>query len=560
MYDKSHGFVDWQPPSPKSTPQSAKFGGYHFLSPPSSDASPEFQHGWMTPQGYVYNSAFTTPGMPTSNTLEPPSATSSLKRPRPISYQNIQGQGPGEQYAQVSMVQPGNHAMSFPSHSFLEQFDDTHIDSPQNEPVFAPANTAPPKQVRTPPPARKSASRRKPQPPLVIPVETPATIIARRSSDHDAWLKRSGNSVISDISPFNYTPLQITPPDPTQFQSGPLTAPIYPHSQLFWDPNSTNELGHAVFPVPCENPFMGSDQSAGPAFAYHTPVISPPSSAGPHGFVVPALPMHAVPARPHSARPAEVHQSSMPPPPRTTSHLRQASSVDPSMLISAQMAEHGNLVRSNSAANMTNPEDRQPYQYQIEALRREKEVRLRKVVRRQTNVDSSTMGVESSDLRRDVTDNRARKAMSLPQNNPIVHQQVKDVPTNLGSGPIARNLSPLKRQKSSLQAGPGVSPLKPGGRKSVVLTIDENGRARAEVKANDETVLRKKPSTTSSCESDSDSSDLPEGNRSSSSLGYRRPAIRSSPPSNDAQDALREVVKANNQRKQGQKALQLTLH
>lgn len=504
----------------------------------------------MTSQAYGYNSGYTTPSALPGPQSEGPTSASSLKRPRPISYQNVDANGQVLQYTLGPQTQPSSAQLSFPSHSFIEQFHGTHIGDGGT------GATVPtqPAQVQTPPPTRKTSARKKNQPSLVIPIETPPTIISRRMSDNDAWLKRTGQTPAgTEATPFHYTPLQITPPPPMSFPNGPLTAPVYPHSQLFWDPNSAPDVAHVALTNTMDAQFMDNNQYGNVFYTYQGSLVSPQASAPAHGFVVPPLPKH-IPSRPQSARPAESdHPATLP---STNLHLRQPSTLDPSMLVTAHFADGDSLIRPSSTVSTGSGENRQPYQYQLEALQREKEGRLRKALRRPTTLDAGAAGSAMPDLRRALTEIRAKKGTSLPLSGP--NPPTREVTVSFApiSEQVVRTGSPLKRQKSTLQQQSAISPLKNVVTKSVVLTIDEKGHARTEVKPMDKQSLRARHSNTSlapSSESESESEDEPQetspvSRKDSSAVSFKRSSTKSSPTtSNDAQEALREIVKAKKQ-------------
>lgn len=396
-------------------------------------------------------------------------------------------------------------------------------------------------------PAKKKASAS-----LVIPVETPPTILSRRMSDHDAWLRQFGQNPTFEASPFNITPLQITPPEPMSFPSGPLTAPVYPHSQLFWDPNTQPDVAHVNLPAQTDGHFIGNAQYVPAGYVYQQAGLSPATAVPAPQFCLPALPGQ-VPSRPQSARPADAAQAMAPPP--LPSHIRKPSTLDPSMLVSAVYTNQDGLVQSNPGMSIGSLEGRQPYQYQFESLQREKEVEARKI-RRQTTVDSAIIGSAGVDLRRTLTETRAKKALSVPQ---AAVTPTKE--SNVGFAPITEHVirtgSPMKKSRSSLFQT-AVSPLKNITPKSVVLTIDEKGHATTQVTAVDEQKLPSRRSSASlhassaSSESESDDEGVvlppPSGSRrGSAAMSIKRPTARPSPPSDEAQNALRQIVKAKRQ-------------
>jgi len=214
-------------------------------------------------------------------------------------------------------------------------------------------------------------------------------------------------------------------------------------------------------------------------------------------------------------------------------------------------------------------ESKQPYQYHLDQMQREKNLeKSRKVIRQplqstaqpivpSTQALHSVAKLAASDnplrvgLRRSLTDSKIRTIPNpLPRPASICSVDGQELSDGLMLANIPRTSSPLKRYKveafKSTFPQNGHQP-----RQSVILTIDDKGRARTQV-----TTVGSTPGQSPIPEDDDDeSSDDGEG----STLTMKAPSIVTHKPSvppvndrNDAQDALRQVVQERQRQKQSQ--------
>jgi len=551
-------YPDWHLPSPNSTPQSPTFGNFYFQSPQASEPSNcHSQHDWMTsqPSMHIVNAqtAFYNP----VQGLDCLPSSSNGKRRRLDSVGHKAHDKTTKQSRQTSTTTVGYHQSSFPTPSFLGQFNGTTIQDRSYTQGTMAQSITPSVQMQTPPPTRDASSRRKPQQSKLVTAATASTIPSRRMSvPGNSWLKRPSGVSHIDASPFAYTPLQFSPSDPTQLlqtpTSGSVTAPAYPQSGLFWDPNSNHELAFSSFSTIADDPSNSPPQDAGTSFSHHLDMSS--SNQQLSTFAIPVKPTLDF-ARPQSARPADVKRPGVCYDKVSSSFLDTSGSVNPSLLYTASDIDHNLLSRSNSLPTGTMMDDRQPYQYQIESLKREKElIRSRRTPKKQSRPGPGPLLANSAlDLQRSLTDIRARQNQThIP--NLSQTSNMSEITHGLHQAHLPRNASPLKKQKSDAREKGGRNG-RSSARKSIVLTVDAKGRAKTEVKTIKEDarlrVDEKRASHPPDFLDDSDSSDLPESalpSRSTSSM-VSHTGPENSPARSDAQEALAEVMRDRQQRR-----------
>ena len=121
----------------------------------------------MTPQDYNFTNSFQTPGASFENGfMEEPSSSSSatsMKRPRPESYQNYIPKLETKKMVPAPALKQETSNFNFPTTSFLEQFDSTHLDEFTNFPPVLPTEVIQAEQTPNPPPTRDqvASARRK---------------------------------------------------------------------------------------------------------------------------------------------------------------------------------------------------------------------------------------------------------------------------------------------------------------------------------------------------------------------------------------------------------------
>ncbi|KAI9721613.1 MAG: hypothetical protein M1828_005103 [Chrysothrix sp. TS-e1954] len=349
-------------------------------------------------------------------------------------------------------------------------------------------------QMYTPPPTRHS-SKRKPQQPAMNFNITPDTHVRRQSAPGEAWLKRGEEMALPEASPFSITPFQYSTTDFAPFSNpGPATAPTYPQAGLFWDPNSNmdlsslNDLGSNLHTTTSHSHAMSYDH-----FPMSDPITQPVRQSEPA-------------QRPQSSHAFGMGQSSQ-------NLASLDGGVNPSMLWSTQGSDLGQLLIPDAAPSHFNDDGRQPYQYYFEELKREKEQRAR---RQNAQVEiSGAATLAGHSLRRGL--NQLRVSKQKPRK--------KDSASSSEASDIRREGSPLKRHKSDATDRLTTS-ARSSLRRSVVLEVDEKGRARTVITTIPESGQASSAGTAVDVESDSDDD---------------RSRTESSTAQDNAQDALRSM-------------------
>lgn len=554
-------------PSPSGTPQSAPFSPFVFQTPSTSESSPNFGLNW-TPVHTLQSDAghqFQVPKVPSTPQYQDVASSgalasaSSLKRPRPDSLQNI-----GKDSFQVPVTNPivGNESERFLSQSFLEQFDETTLQDSFNTSVMQTLKSTPFAQTQTPPPTRDTSTRRKAQELQQFVQQTPSTIASRRMSvAGEAWRQKTEGSMSMEGSPYQFTPLQITPPGRSEvFNMGATTAPVFSHSGLLWDPQSLVQSGQTSFPLLGEDPFVANTFTSGltmnPTLQIRS---SKPPVQTPARLTIPQQQFND-PGRPHSAGPVHLRQNAMLPP----SSLSATSSVDPNMLWMSKTVNNLSRARSNTVAGATSLENRQPYQYHLDQMKREKTLeKSRKVIQqpqqptmqsivpaRNPTVNLATFDKPRIGLRRSMTDSKIR-TIPEPLSRPASLCSVDghDLTEGLTLITVPRTSSPLKRYKAEAFKS-SFSQSSQQQRQSVILTVDEKGRARAQV-----TTVGNTPVDSPIPEDDHDQSDGDAESTltmKSTTTAARKALDPASVDCNDAHDALRQVVQERQRKKQNQ--------
>lgn len=548
----------------------------------------------MTPQEFQFNASFQTPGGSLDHgIMEEPSSSSSatsMKRPRPESYQNYIPKI--ETKKMVPTAQQEMPHFGFPTNSFIEQFDSTHIDEYAQMQPNASMQQMLTEQMPTPPPTRDpaaSARRKANRMRQVIPMHLSAAQAQprRMSVPDEAWQKQPDqNNPMIQNGGYNFDNLQLTMPEMYDFDLGPMTAPAYPQGSVFWDPGASVDFGQSIMPMLTQEHIPAQQMMPAP-FVFQAAPDARTSRVERDGFAVPSLPSHSSrPQTSHSSRPGDSAGSRARASTMQSQHLRKVSSVDPSALFTAgapgapPMAAPG-LMRSNSVVSNKSVETVQPYQYQNEHLRREREERQRisQAVSRSGSID---FGIDqaptSAATDRKGSMSRSRHGTSMSRS---AHASSVDLGASMSASMseqghhIPRNPSPLKQQRSNIcQKSEKPAVVKPSGKQPVVLRIDSQGRAitmakPAAVKAEPKPRVKVSFDENGESESDSDDEDLPTGDArsraSTIATGLTRSrslrtsptrnqalnrsrSLRTSPTKNEALNALHEAVKDRRQK------------
>ena len=390
-----------------------------------------------------------------------------------------------------------------------------------------------PSQMQTPPPTR-DPTKRKPQQPQ-IRFATPSTIKSRRQSmPGESWLKSTLDHVPLDSTPFQPGTLQFSPVDSLPFSSpGPATAPTHPQMNLFWDGNSHSDYGLDQFE-------LGTGASSNPVLNPFDFSPMPQKFRNDLPFSSPIKPSKNRLDESQSLSSQSVTSS------RAARHSVSGSSfVDPSMIWSENKRDPQSINISEPAARNPKMQPGQPYQFHVDELRREKE-QTRGRREAPTRPRTSLLGSSSTGrpgLQRSFTDSKSRRSF----NAATMSGDLGEITRGLAGTHIPRRSSPIKRQRLSGSFQASASTQSPA-RKSVVLEIDETGRAKTVVKAVTEP-LQKHPETLLEDESDSDDmrESLEPSNRSSSTVSQAQEPIKNS-GLHHAQDALRDMIEGRRQR------------
>ena len=315
-----------------------------------------------------------------------------------------------------------------------------------------------PSQMQTPPPTR-GTSVKKPQLVQNVAFGTPSTIASRRFMTPQQHVLQSNAPMHQQQTPTQFPMLHLSPDLQQQFGNmGPMTAPVHSQTHNFWDAQSSPvENINQTQSLMLDDPFGLNASSQQLAWTPNAATPQQQQGVQSMGFDTPAMNSFAIQqthARPASAAPAMKRNASS----RQLAQSQTSASVDPSLLYSSP-------AQSQSRDATRAPRIR-PTMEQVDSKRRDSAV---------PSLTTPTSGTRPTQmLRRCNTTGTSRprsSASSTGSNDSL------GLPGSVGQA--TRSGSPLKRV--------GVTPLdsiseamKPRvQRPSVVLTIDENGLARA---------------------------------------------------------------------------------
>ncbi|KAF2160953.1 hypothetical protein M409DRAFT_70039 [Zasmidium cellare ATCC 36951] len=447
-YDPTYnGAVDWNFPSPTATPTSASFNHNHFQTPKTATLPSQF-----------FQDAFSTPQMPGYATPRQPEYPSmaSMQRAQQTSsdtlrnnyYANVQSGGP---IAGQVMPPPSQAGYQAPVVSPIYGYSQALPPQPGQPMAFDSSH------MQTPPPTR-GTSVKKPTPGQPIAFGTPSTIASRRFVTPQQVNTAQPQMQGMPNNHMQFPHLQFLP-DVYQFGNlGPASAPVFPQTQLLWEhtasPHVYNQQSMLDDPfAPATTgamgwPAMPIQQNNGQPVAFDTPVMS-------------SFPVQAPMQRPASAAPMANNQTPQPPPVST------ATGVDPSLVYSSpvrpvlQSVPRQVKARNNASKTAAARKDSANVDHQRSETA--------------TSADAIITPVSKSELRRSNTTGTARPSSahptvggeSLARSNAVLQPP--------------RTASPLKRAgKASLGSISETKKPKPQSRASVILTVDENGRARTQ--------------------------------------------------------------------------------
>lgn len=361
-------------------------------------------------------------------------------------YANIQAAGSysgGQTMAPPAHLGPGNAMVSPP-------YGNTYAASVQLAMNTSFAST----QMQTPPPTR-GGSARKPQQPQQIAFGTPSTIASRRFMTPQQTVLPSNNAQPAPNMPVQYPQLHFSP-DLYQFTNlGPASAPAVPHAKVLWASNSP------VQPIPqatLDDPFVPATSSD---LSWPVPEAQQ-NGVQAMSFDTPA--MNSFPLQPP-------HPKSASAVPQSTSHLGSgheggSTGVDPSLLYSSPVRH---VVRSSSRTKKPGPP----------TSTSETQTRHNSTMthNRSDTVSTSDTVIShvTSSLQRSNTTGASR-----PKSAHISMPAIDSLSRSNSGNLIPRTDSPVKRFRRPPLGS--ISEGKPRQRTSVVLTVDENGRARTETR------------------------------------------------------------------------------
>ena len=430
--------ADWSFPSPTATPTTGCFGNNTIQTPKTATFPSHFQD------------AFATPQMPGYGTPQQPLYSSSTPMQRPqSSSETLRSNYYAAMQAQTG-AQNMNNSVQYPQDA---SSNGSFVNMAQPSPQHMTFSQCDPTQMQTPPPTR-GTSVKKPQMVQTAAFGTPSTIASRRFMTPHQHILQSNAPMHQQGTPMQFPMLQLSP-DMQQFGNmGPMTAPVQSQTHNFWNaqPSPVGNLGQ---PIMLDDPFGLNATQQLPWTPNASTQPQQQSGAEVMGFETPAMGSFAIQQaqeRPSSAAPTMKRNV----PHMQPSYPQTSASVDPSLLY------------SSPAQPSQRPSSRgmkvRPTMEEVDSKRRDSAA---------PTLSSSTTptGNGRQVLRRCNTIGATRPRSSASSN-----ASTESLNT---SGQMARSGSPLKRV--------GVTPLdsiseamKPRvQRPSVVLTIDENGLARA---------------------------------------------------------------------------------
>ena len=325
--------------------------------------------------------------------------------------------------------------------------------------------------MQTPPPTTTSATKRQGKKVQIHQVEKQSKGSENRRKSVPL-LPRPVNSGDDGLgmqnSPSQYANLGFSP---DVFGPGfppPATAPADSQQRDFWEPDSNENMNLDFGDL--SNPFGTPRQGGLDPFVSNHPSVSNSQSTMTESFLdfgnddTPMASFTQANLGSETSQPSNLQNPT-----------RSMHGVDPSLLFSSpgkiSDAIHGSLLPGTSI----NQESLQPYAYQVQEARREKTYSgiSKPKKRRKPSVDSPAVKAALETLREDA-DRRPTVRRSMTDS--IVSRYGQESGSSRTSSAHGRS-SPLKRIHESRKPSQKVK-----HRTSVALTIDENGRARAEAR------------------------------------------------------------------------------
>lgn len=437
--------------------------------------------------------------------------------------------------------------------SFLEQFNHATLGEPANTWEGMADQEVSAAHIQTPPPTRDANSRRKPLQPQ-IRYATPSTTGSRRkSTPASSWLKRTADQAPLDVSPLQFSPVDFSPASVAPFHSGgAATAPAQPHGSIFWDSSNHDEMDFS-FPTVHEDPFAPALlDDAGPPFTQSSPVMPKYSATKSRQLLhnnKPTLEQWTRPQTARLARPATTAEASI----DGAVSFFPSSGVDPNVLWSSNKDSTDRLAISEATPSERSRGEA-PYQFHFDEKRREKEDRLLRTSlqqQRRTSQGSSAISHTSKGLRRSVTDSKARRGHGSLQTFTTTVGDMREITASLQNAHIPRESSPLKRQRMNQHAA---HPTDPQTRKTVVLTVDDKGRAKTVFQPVQQKITPPSQIAANSTDASSQPDSLSRSashSRQESLIDEVADDVTDTPARSNAQEALWQMRRERQQRRKG---------
>lgn len=371
-------------------------------------------------------------------------------------------------------------------------------------------------QMHTPPPTR-GTSVKKPQPIQNVAFGTPSTIASRRfmtpQQQQQQPEMQAPLPMPQQQTPMQFPMLQFSPEMQHFGNMGPATAPVQLQTRNFWEAQASPALGQ---PIMLDDPF-GLNATQQDHLTWTPNPSMPAQTTQTVSFDTPAMdsfPIQQPHPRPATAAPTAMPSVSAAQP----SYPVTSASVDPSLLYSSPMRPLP-IVRSNGRADKV-----RPTMEQVDNKRRDSAATVGST---STNAAStgSTISRPGSSLRRSNTTGTARPWSANSSITPMEAQSRSNSITQQ----VPRTASPLKRVGKA-----PLDPISEGAkprlqRASVMLTIDENGRARTVTKNPErasptKSMQERYPGLfdSDSSDDDSDSSAEPASRNASASFSFTK--------------------------------------
>ncbi|SMY21310.1 unnamed protein product [Zymoseptoria tritici ST99CH_1A5] len=431
------GPVDWNIPSPTATPTSTNFAHNAFQTPKTTNFPSHFQDAFTTPQMPSY----TTPRQSEYATVTPMQGQPHMQPNQyyptmQASAGAAQGQAMPPPHQVTFQRSPAAYGYSQPPqvhHAAAMSFDSSHM--------------------QTPPPTRGSSVKK--LVPQDVAFGTPSTIASRRFMTPQQGYTSS--QAVPATQAMQYPNLQF-PPEVYQFGNlGPQSAPVFPQTQLLWGSPPMYKEQQQQQQQQQQQPSL--DDPFAPVSVQPIPWSNAPlqSNVQATSFDTPAMgSFHHVQAMLRPASAGQYNTSHAPPqmPPMTS------ASVDPSLVYSSPIRP---VLPSNaSSARKVRPQG-------PEMARQDSPNSEDKHSDTFSSTDT-TNGINAAD--------QLRRSNPTGTNRPKISETLSRSSSALS---VPRTASPLKRSRKPVPLG-SISETKkppPRPRNSIVLTVDESGRASA---------------------------------------------------------------------------------